>query len=116
MNHLHVKKGDLVMVVSGSEAHLRDSHGKKQAKTGKVLAASPTKGTVIVEGVNVRIRHTKARGPQQAGGRLEKEMPIAASRVMLYCSKCKKPTRIAHKTLANQKKVRVCKHCDADLG
>jgi len=37
-----------------------------------------------------------------------------ASKVMLYCSKCKKPTRIAHK-VSGDSKVRVCKHCGAEL-
>jgi len=115
MSHLHVRTGDTVMVVSGSAAHIRDGHGKKSAKIGKILSADPKAGSVIVEGVNIRVRHTKPRGQNQQGGRLEREMPIKASNVMLYCAKCKKPTRIAHK-IENDKKVRVCKHCAADLG
>nr|MDD6335543.1 50S ribosomal protein L24 [bacterium] len=119
MNTLHVKKGDTVMVISGSDANLRDKEGNHTAKIGKVLSASPKAGTVVVEGVNIRIRHTRARGgqngQQQEGGRIEREMPISASKVMLYCEKCKKPTRIQHK-LDGDKKTRVCKHCGADLG
>lgn len=116
---LHVKKGDMVMVVSGSAAHIRDKEGNKSAKVGKVLEASPKNGTLVVDGVNKRIHHEKPRKQGQAGGRMEKEVAIHASNVMLYCEKCKKPTRIAVKVTgegASKKKVRVCKHCGADLG
>jgi len=106
---MHVKKGDTVMVITGAEGN-----GKK-ATVGKVMMAFPGENRVIVEHVNMRYRHTKPRGQKDPGGRLEREMPISASNVMLYCGKCKKPTRIAHKVVKNEK-VRVCKHCGNDLG
>ena len=49
MNTLHVKSGDTVVVLSG----------KDKGKQGKVLSASPKKGTVIVEGVAVTAHHQK---------------------------------------------------------
>ena len=105
---MHVKKGDTVAVISGRDAHVREG-GKKITKTGKVLAAFPESGTIIVEGVNIRTRATKPRGQGagQQGGLMKREMAINASKVMLYCGKCKQPTRVGHK-MVGDKKVRVC--------
>lgn len=83
---LHVKKGDLVMVISGSK-----ELGK--GKTGKVLAVFPKLGKVTVEGVNVQTRAVKSRGPMAKGGLIKEEAPIFASKVMLYSTKSKKPVR-----------------------
>ena len=98
---MHVKTGDTVMVISGTES----------GKVGKVLSAYPKEGKVIVAGVNVVTRHIKPRGAQQPGGRIQQESGIFVSKVMLYCDKCKKPTRIAHAFLEDGKKIRVCKKC-----
>ena len=102
---LHVKKGDVVMVVSGKDASTK----------GKVMTVFPKTGKIIVEGVSVATHHIKPRGMGQAGGRIEKETPIYASKVMLYCDHCKKPTRIGHRFLDDGKKVRVCKKCGETL-
>lgn len=101
--HIHVKRGDMVMVVSGSES-------VGQGKTGKVLNVFPKTGKVVIEGINYITRATKPRNIQGQGGLVKKEGPIFSSKVMLYCSACKKPTRIQHK-LAGDKKVRICKYC-----
>lgn len=82
---MHVKSGDLVMVISGSK-----EMGK--GKTGKVLAVFPKEGKVIVEGVNIVTKHQKQRGLKKAGLD-KKEAPIHASKVMLYSLKSKKPVR-----------------------
>lgn len=98
---MFIKKDDLVVVLSG----------KDKGKKGKVLSADPKNGKVIVEGVNVAKRHLKARRPGEEGGIIKKETPIYASKVMRVCPKCDKPTREAHMTLKDGKKVRVCKKC-----
>ncbi|MDS1030429.1 50S ribosomal protein L24 [Bacillota bacterium LX-D] len=98
---VHVKKGDTVMVITGKSA------GKK----GKVLEVIPEKQRVIVEGVNVVKRHTKANPKAPQGGIVEKEAPISSSNVMLFCSKCNSPTRVGHKFLDDGSKVRHCKKC-----
>ena len=70
----NLKKGDEVVVISGSE----------KGKRGKILAVFPSKNTVVVEGLNIVKRHTKAN--EQAGvegGIIDKEAPIHASNVML---------------------------------
>ena len=70
----NLMKDDEVVVISGSE----------KGKRGKILAVFPSKNTVIVEGLNIVKRHTKAN--EQAGiegGIVDKEAPIHASNVML---------------------------------
>ena len=98
---MFLRKDDLVVVLSG----------KDKGKKGKVLVADPKNGKVIVEGVNVAKRHTKARRPGEQSGILKKETPIYASKVQRICPKCDKPTREAHMFLKDGKKVRVCKKC-----
>lgn len=101
---MHVKRGDMVMLMAGSKAA-----GK--GKTGKVLSVLLSEGKVIVEGINMVTRATKARTAMGKGGLIKKEAPVYASRVMLFCTSCKKTTRIQHKTLDSGKKTRVCKKC-----
>lgn len=101
---VHVKKGDMVMLMSGSEKVGR-------GKTGKVANVFPKTGKIIVEGINVVTRGTRQRTVTGQSGLIKKEAPIFASRVMLFCTACKKPTRIKHKVTDNGKKTRICKHC-----
>ena len=102
---IHVKKNDTVVVISGKDA------GKK----GKVLVAMPSEGKIIVEGVAMATKHKKPRGLGQQGGIVHQEAPIYASKVMLVCPKCNKPTRPAHKFAENGAKLVVCKHCGETL-
>lgn len=97
---LHVKKNDTVMVITG----------KDKAKTGKVLSLVPKKDGVLIEGVNIVKRHTKARGSEQ-GGILEKEAPVHISNVALFCAKCNKPVRTRITVLEDGKKARCCVKC-----
>lgn len=99
-NKLRIKKGDTVMVITG----------KDNKKTGKILRVLSKKDSVLVEGLNVIKKHTRARG-NQAGGIEEKEAPIHCSNVMLFCSKCNKPVRSKSNTLENGDKVRICIKC-----
>lgn len=101
---IHVKKGDLVMVITGKDA------GKK----GKVLEVLPKKGRVVVEKVNIVKRHTKPSQSMPQGGIVEKEAPIASSNVMLFCSECNSVTRVSAK-FTETGKVRVCKKCGVNL-
>ena len=98
--HLHVKKGDKVEVIAG----------KDKKKNGKVLESYPNDGRVLVEGINKVKRHTKGTQKNPQGGIIEKEAPIQASNVLLYCSKCNRGVRHGHE-VKGDKKVRVCKKC-----
>ena len=68
--------------------------GKDKGKQGKITAALPKKGRVVVEGVNVVKRHTKPTQANPKGGIIEKEAPINVSKVMILDPETKKPTRI----------------------
>ena len=105
MKKMSIKKDDLVVVLSG----------KDKGKQGKVLEVMPREGKVIVEKINMVSRHTKPRKQGDQGGILKKEAPLYACKVQKVCPKCNKPTRVAHKVNEAGKKVRVCKHCGAEL-
>lgn len=106
MNSLNIKTGDKVKVISGN----KDIKGK----VGKIVSVSAKEGKVIVEGVNLVTKHVKPKQAGQLGGRVEAEGALYASKVMLVCPKCGKTTRVAHK-IEDGKKIRVCKHCGAEL-
>lgn len=101
---MHVKKGDKVVVVTGSDA----------GKIGKILTSLPKQGRVIIEGVNMQTKHKKATNQMQQAGILHQEGAINASNVMLYCDKCKSGVRTEVK-IENGKKVRACKKCGSIL-
>ena len=102
---MNVKKGDTVVVLSG----------KDKGKQGKVLGTVPGSLKVVVEGINMVTCHVKPRRQGEEGGIMNREAAIAACKVMRVCPKCNKPTRPAHKILADGKKVRVCKKCGAEI-
>ena len=62
-NKVHVKTGDTVVVLSGTQ------RGKK----GKVLQVSPKEGKVIIEKVNLVSKHVKPRKMGEAGGIVKAE-------------------------------------------
>ena len=102
---VHVKNGDMVMVVAG----------KEKGKTGKVRRVLPNKGRVLVEGLNIVKRHTRPSRTNSSGGILEKEAPLAVSNVMVFCKSCNKAARVGSKTLDDGSKVRFCKKCQATI-
>ena len=102
---MNVRKNDKVVVLSG----------KDKGKQGEVLRAMPAEGKVVVQGVSVATKHQKARKQGEESSIIKVETPIYACKVMVVCPKCSKPTRVAHKAGADGKKVRVCKHCGAEL-
>lgn len=98
MSKLHVKRGDTVIVIAG----------KEKGKIGKVTRTIPKDNRVVIEGVNMVIRHSKPRAMGAEGGRIESFAPIHASNVMLYDSKVESGTRVSHE-IRDGKKVRVSK-------
>jgi len=98
---MNIKKGDTIVVLSG----------KDKGKQGKILKSDPKGGKVIVEGVNVAMKHRKPRKQGEEGGIVKMETPIYACKVMLVCPKCGKPTRPAFRILEDGSKARVCRKC-----
>ena len=101
---MNIRKDDTVIVLSG------DDKGVK----GKVIAVSPKEGKVLVEKVNMIHKHVKPRKQGEAGGIIDAEGAIYASKVALYCSKCGQGVRVKSK-LDGDKKIRVCAKCGQEL-
>ena len=108
MEKLHVKKDDTVVVISGNSKGTR----------GKVIAAAPEEGKVIVAGANIVSKHTKARRQGENSSIVKTEGAIYASKVQLVCPKCDKGvrTKVGYKTVGDkQVKVRLCCTCGAEI-
>ena len=113
MAKLHIKRDDTVVVISG------DSKGT----IGKVIAAAPEEGKVIVAGANVVSKHTKARRQGDKSQIIKTEGAMYACKVQLVCTNAKcekhnKPIRAkaAYVTRGDkQVKVRVCPKCGAEI-
>lgn len=86
---LHVKKGDDVKVIAGNE----------KGKEGRVLVVYPKKDRVLVEGINMRVHHDKPTQENPQGGRIEREMSIHISNVMVIDPTTGEPTRIGRKKI-----------------
>jgi len=98
---MKIRKDDTVLVISG----------KDKGKKGKVRFAYPRKQQVIVEGLNIVKKHSKARGAVKQAGIIDIEAPLGVSNIMLLCNKCNKPGRIGYKRLEDGRKVRICRVC-----
>ncbi len=90
---MKIRKNDNVVVITGND----------KGKTGKVLKVFPSISKVIIEGINLRKRHTKPSQKQPQGGIIEKEAPIQVSNVMLIDPKTNEPTRIGAKIILDEK-------------
>ncbi len=90
---MKIRKNDNVVVITGND----------KGKTGKVLKVFPSISKVIIEGINLRKRHTKPNQKQPQGGIIEKEAPIQVSNVMLLDPKTNEPTRIGAKIILDEK-------------
>ena len=98
---MKIRKNDQVLVISG----------KDKGKKGKVRHTLPKDDQLIVEGINMIKKHARAQAMARQAGIIEREAPLQASKVMLICSKCHKPTRVGFRFLENRRKVRVCSYC-----
>ncbi len=98
---MHIKKGDKVQIISG----------EYKGHVGEVIKAFPKTNRVIVEGANVQIKHQKATTMGGESGRLEKEGPIDASKVLLYSEELKKGVRTGI-VYEDGKKIRKSKKTD----
>ena len=90
---MKLKKEDKIIVISGNF----------KGKTGKILKVFPKKNRIIIEGVNLRKRHTKASQQNPQGGIIEKESSIDASNVMILDPKSNEPTKIGKKIIIDEK-------------
>ena len=100
-----IRKDDLVYVISGED----------KGKTGKVLRVYPDRDMVLVEGVNVQLKHLRPTQAAPKGGRLSKPLPIAACKVMPVDPKTGKGARVRFVTTDGAKR-RVAAKSGSDLG
>ncbi|HEY9642184.1 MAG TPA: 50S ribosomal protein L24 [Coleofasciculaceae cyanobacterium] len=96
---VHVKKGDTVQVISGSD----------KGKIGEVLRVLPEISKVIIQGVNVKTKHVKPQQEGESGQITTVEAPIHTSNVMLYSTKEKVASRICYTINSEGRKVRMLK-------
>jgi large subunit ribosomal protein L24 len=95
---MNIKKGDKVIILSGSD----------KGKTGVVQKVYPKLNKVVVDGVNVHKKHRKPTQATPEGSILDIYVPLDASKVALIDPKTKKATRV-HAKIVNGKKIRVAK-------
>jgi len=101
---MKLKKGDTVVVIAG----------KDKGREGEIAQVFPKENKVIVSGVNTATKHQKARRANEPGGRIDRDMPIDASNVMLVHKG--KPTRVGYRTDKDGNKVRYAKRSGDILG
>ncbi|MCB5272142.1 MAG: 50S ribosomal protein L24 [Candidatus Cloacimonetes bacterium] len=94
---LNLKKGDLVIVISGED----------KGRKGHVLRAFPKTGRVIVEKVNMIKKHAKPSQSNPQGGIITMEAPVHASNVMLFNEKLNTVSKPKIK-IQDGRRVRVC--------
>jgi len=97
---MFIKTGDTVMVIAG----------KDKGRTGKVTRVYPMTAKVVVEGLNIAVKHQKGRptqaDPNPEGGRVEVSAPILACKVALLNSEGK-PTRVRTQVAEDGTKTRI---------
>ena len=108
---MHIRVDDTVEVIAGDDRGTPDSRTR-----AKVLRVDHKAGKVVVEGVNRVFKHVRRSQRNPQGGRLQMEMPIDASNVLLVCESCGKATRTGVRYLDDGSKERFCKSCGAGLG
>lgn len=99
MSKLHIKRGDTVYVNTGVD----------KGATGRVLSVNPKTQRAIVEGVNVRTKHTKPNAKSPQGGLVKMEAPIHVSNLNPVDPSTGKPTRVGRKRDKDGKLVRYAK-------
>ena len=103
---IRIKTGDLVAVLSG----------KDRGKRGKVLRMFPHEEKALVERLNLAKHFDRPTQANQAGGVIEREVPLPLAKLAVVCPRCSKPTRVGVRLGTgaggvSATKQRVCKQC-----
>ena len=104
MNNLKLKKGDEVIVLAG----------KDKGKTGKITLVKTQVNKAIVTGINKVKKHQKPDN-NQAGGIIEKEMPINFSNLAYYDSISKKGVKLGYKFNEKKEKIRIIRNSGKEI-
>jgi large subunit ribosomal protein L24 len=125
-----IRKGDTVYIRSGGDRESRlteedierlDPEGQRReanrrpGRRARVIRVLPDGKRVLVEGVNMQIKHSRPRGrttraTQIQSGRIEQPGPVPIANVMLVCPSCDRPTRVRRGEVEG-KTARVCRRC-----
>ena len=103
-NKIKLKKGDEVIVLAG----------KDKGKTGKITLMKPLTNKAIVSGINQVKKHQKPDN-NQAGGIIDKEMPINISNLAYYESSSKKGVKLGFKFNDKKQKIRVIRNSGKEV-
>ena len=104
MNNIKLKKGDEVIVLAG----------KDKGKTGKITLVKTKINKAIVAGINKVKKHQKPDN-NQAGGIIEKEMPINFSNLAYYDSISKKGVKLGYKFNEKKEKIRIIRNSGKEI-
>ena len=99
---MKIRKGDTVKIMQG----------KDRGKKGKVLQVFIKSNKLTIEGLNLKIKHTRPKKEGEKGQTVQFPGLMNAGNVILICPKCNKPTRVGYKILENKKKTRRCHKCN----
>src|SRR5947209_7089375 len=102
---LRIKKNDTVMVISG----------KDKGKSGVVLEVIPEQEKVKVQGINILVRHVKAKRQGETSTIKRAEGYIHLAKVMPVCPSTQRPSRVRTRVTAEGAKVRVAHHTNETL-
>ena len=107
---MYLHRNDVVEVITGVDKGSR----------GRVLAVIPGNQRVIVEGVKRVWKHVRPSQRNPQGGRIQVEMPVEASNVMLVCPnrdcpRYDRPVRVKSKLSDDGVKIRVCAKCGSEV-
>lgn len=102
---MKIKKNDIVKIKSG----------KDKGKKGKVLQIFNKEEMVVVEGINMMAKNVRPKKQGEKGQVVRYNAPINISKVMIFCSKCNKPTRTGYQISKEGVKSRICKKCNQTI-
>ncbi len=103
-NKIKLRKGDEVIVLAG----------KDKGKVGKIILVKPQDYKAIVSGINKVKKHQKP-DQNQAGGIVEKEMPIQISNLSFYDSASKQGVKLGFKYNEKKEKIRFNKKTGKEI-
>lgn len=101
---MKLKKGDKIKVMVG----------KDKGREGTVDRVYIKQNKVLVPGVNIYKRHVKKTENNKEGGIIDIPRPLAVSKVMLICPKCKKLARVGY-SIEKGRRYRICKRCKSKI-
>ena len=98
---IKIIKGDTVAVIAGADKDVK--------KPRKVIAVYPEENKVLVEGVNIKTKHTKPTAQNTKGGIIKKEASIHISNVMIWDKQTNSVTKIKNERSEEGKLIRISK-------